>query len=151
MNCCQSVKDKAVEICEAVLVDMNEQATSEYYFTYTDGIDECKARIAAIPIPEPRPDALVAMAYRKAAEHARYSMLCPVSGSTEPSDVEQAILSLTPPDAQAALEELVGALDLALLTLANYFEATRHMPELSNLDDNASKIREFARKYGSKL
>lgn len=42
--------------------------------------------------------------------------------------------------------ELVGALDLALLTLANYFEATRHL-DLNHLDDNASRIKETADRY----
>lgn len=80
-----------------------------------EGLECVTEDIAAFPIPEPRPDALVAMAYRKAAD-----CCYPVYPDGEPavpkgygsgwSDAakshRRAIESLTPPDAQAALEEL---------------------------------------------
>lgn len=108
----QQVKDKAVEICERL-------SCGEYAVAAA-----CK-EIASIPIPEPRPDALVAMAYRKAAgslknlmqrwikAHDVWQAMCDVRNrdaareiTAWPEWAEQDILSLTPPAAQAALEEL---------------------------------------------
>lgn len=102
----QQVKDKAVEIVRKQLADKCQMPVT------ASDIEEA---IAAIPIPEPRPehkcekqsvdcDALVAMAYRNAAEIVQrnankydeaYVSVC----------IDE-ITALTPPDAQDALEEL---------------------------------------------
>jgi hypothetical protein len=71
--------------------------------------DMLTTKIAAI-LPEPRTDELVAMAYRKAAECLRKTRVSHDSEGYVKAAInsfEIALESLTPPDAQAALEELL--------------------------------------------
>jgi hypothetical protein len=110
----QQVKDKAVEALREL---MHKQTLP----THVSLVAKCAETIAAISIPEPRPDALVAMAYRKAAAKAA-EWVSPLNDNAATQIVE-AIESLTPPDAQAALEEL--CMEVALGVEATYSELDR--------------------------